>query len=72
MCKDSTVFASTCPNGYPLPALEKVVGNDRVMNFFLKNGKETFSAYWHLVLWAFDFRIVFVAELALNHFDLVL
>jgi hypothetical protein len=72
VCKDSTVFTSTCTNGYLLPAFEKVVGNDRMMNFFLENGEETFSAYWHLVLWAFNFRIVFVAELALNHLDLVL
>ena len=42
------------------------------MDFFFENGKETFSTYWHLVLGAFDFSIVFIAELALNHFDLVL
>lgn len=72
MSKNSTVFAPTCPNSYPLPAFEKVVGNDRMMDFFLENSEEAFSAYRHLVLWAFDFRIILIAKLALDHFDLVL
>jgi hypothetical protein len=42
------------------------------MDFFFENSEETFSAHGHLVLGAFDFGVVLVAELALNHFDLVL